>query len=295
MAEKSFNADIPGSISALRAAMKEFLLRHKLYKILLRGKGLEFEAYRVYAPDDDASTIDWKASMRTNNTLVKQYKDERNLKIVFMVDVSENMVFGSTERIKCEYAAEVVGAFSHLVIGTGDNVGIALFSDKLKSYIAPSRGDKHFHRIVDELVNPETYGGVGDLNVGLDFALEYLGKNIDSVVIVSDLINFDKESKNKLSQLAGKFETVVLRINDPLDKTMPDISGEVIIEDPKTGQQLLVSPKVAREVYEKRANEQAQEIRRVCESNNIDLLEISTDKPFVAYLSSFLKERALKK
>lgn len=60
--KRVLNADIPGSVAELQAMMKQFLLKHKLYRILLRGKGLEFEAYRSYAQDDDASTIDWKAS-----------------------------------------------------------------------------------------------------------------------------------------------------------------------------------------------------------------------------------------
>ena len=139
--ERRLNADIPGSVAELQAAMKEFVLKHRLYRILLRGKGLEFEAYRNYAPDDDSETIDWKASARANTTLVKQYRDERNLKIVFIVDSGENMVFGSTKKLKCEYAAEIVGAFSHLIISTGDRAGIVFFADKIKEYIRSVFGD----------------------------------------------------------------------------------------------------------------------------------------------------------
>lgn len=296
MADKrTLNADIPGSISELQAAMKEFLLKHKLYRILLRGKGLEFEAFRKYAPDDDATAIDWKASKRANTLLVKQYRDERNLKIIFVVDIGENMVMGSQEKLKCEYAAEVVGAFAHLITTTGDKVGYILFSDTIKDFAKPSGGTMHFHRFADTLMNAENYTGAADINIGLNYALDYLKPNIDSVVIISDFTSFTEESKRNLSLLASRFETVAVSIRDPLDYTLPDIAGEVVIQDPNTGQQLLVNPRVAKQAYERIALEREEVLRKTCLKADVDLLELSTDKSFVPSLAAFLKGRLTKK
>lgn len=287
-----FNADIPGSISDLQDALKEFFLRNKLYKILLRGKGLEFEAYRRFSPDDDSSAIDWKASRRSNTILVKQYKEERDLKIVFLIDVGENMVFGSSRKLKCEYVAEIVGAFSHLIITTGDRVGYVTFSDRVHNYILPSRGTKHFHRMVDIITDPLTYEGASDIQKPLDFMLDYLGKNIASVVIISDFLSFKEQHKKDLALVASKFETLVIMVKDPLDKILPNLSSEVVIEDPKTGQQLLVNPRVAKEAYARFSLEQESKLRSTCQKNNIDFLELSTDKPFVSTLATFIKGRS---
>ncbi|MFH1290876.1 MAG: DUF58 domain-containing protein [Nanoarchaeota archaeon] len=289
--ERKLNTDIPGAISELRAAMREFLLKRRLYRILLRGKGLEFEAYRNYAPDDDASAIDWKASRRSNNLLVKQYRDERNLKVVFLVDVGENMVFGSTEKLKCEYAAEAVAAFAHLITSTGDRPGFVFFSDDVKDYMKPSGGTKHFSRFIDYITNSSHYGKASSLKRGFDFLLNYIGKNVESAIIVSDFLSFDEQSRKDLSLLANKFETTVLMVRDPLDNTLPDFSGEVVIEDPRTGQQLLINPKIAKSAYEAYAKEQEEKIRIACIQNNIDLLEMMTNKPFVPTLAGFLKGR----
>jgi len=290
--QKSFNADIPGSISELQAALKEFFLKNKLYRILLRGKGLEFEAYRKFAPDDDSSMIDWKASKRSNSLLVKQYKEERDLKIVFALDMGENMVFGSSEKLKCEYAAEVIGAFSHLIINTGDRAGYLLFSDKIKDYILPSGGTKHFHRMIDTITNPETYTGASDIQQPFDFILNYLNKTIISVVIISDFLSFHKQHERDLVLVANRFETMVLMIKDPLDRILPDISSEIFIQDPKTGQQLLMNPKVARETYEKFSIHQEKMIKEICDKHNIDFLQLMTDQPFVPTLSTFIKGRS---
>jgi uncharacterized protein (DUF58 family) len=293
--KRTLNADIPGSVAELQAMMKEFLLKNKLYRILLRGKGLEFETFRAYAPDDDSTTIDWKASVRGNNLVVKQYRDERNLKIVFIVDVGENMVFGSAKKLKCEYAAEIVGAFSHLILSTGDKAGVVLFSDKIKEYIKPSGGDRHFHLLVDRLTTASNYGGASNLGKALDFALDYINTNVDSVVVVSDFIYYDESMKKKLQSLANKFETVALMVRDPLDVRLPEISAEFVIEDPQTGQQLLLNPKVASRVYSEISNKRTESFRQACLVGNIDLLELYTNEPFVPSLSEFLKGRIKKR
>ncbi len=289
--KRKLNTDIPSRIAELQAVMKESILKYKLYRILLRGKGLEFEAYRDYTQDDDSSLIDWKASMRTNKILVKQYKEERNLKIMFLVDVSDNMVLGSTEKLKCEYSAEIMTAFAHLIITTGDKVGSIFFSDKIKSHSAPEGGRRNFHKIVDEITNADLYGGAQDLDMAFEYVLDYLGRNIDSLVIISDFISFSQNTKKKLEFIAQKFETVLLSVRDPLDNTLPDFRGEISIQDPRTGQQILLDPRIAKGLYEKYAFEQQEIIRKLSEANGVDFLEIITSEPFVPALAEILKVR----
>ena len=130
---KRLNVDIPKSVGEFQALSKEFELKAKLYKTLFRGKGLDFDGYRTYAPEDDAQNIDWKASKRSNELLVKQYIEERNLKVVFVIDVGENMVTGSTEKLKCEYVAEIVAALAHLIIISGDKIGFILYNENAKN------------------------------------------------------------------------------------------------------------------------------------------------------------------
>jgi len=289
---RTFNADIPGRIAEFQAVIKQFELKDKLYRILLRGKGLEFESFANYTPDDDASLIDWKASMRANKMLIKQYREERNLKVVFVIDTGENMVFGSSERLKCEYAAEVVAAFAHLIVSTGDRIGLVLFSDKVNDYIRPKAGMKHFHRFISRISDPKIYGGPSNIKCALEFAINYIPRGIDSLIMVSDFLSLDQDSVKEFALVGSKFETVAVMIKDPLDLTLPPISRELVIEDPNTHQQLLVNPNIARQVYEKFAREQEEFVRKQCTRNNTDVLELLTSNRFVPTLAEFLKKRA---
>src|SRR3989344_6225949 len=137
----TLNVNIADAITEFQSVMKEFRLRKDIYRIIFRGKGLEFEAFRDFTPDDDASDIDWKTSSRARKLLVKQYKEERDLKIMFLIDVGSNMIFGSGQKLKCEYITELVAAFSKLIMDSSDKVGFFLFSDELKHYIKPKSGE----------------------------------------------------------------------------------------------------------------------------------------------------------
>ena len=288
--KRSLNVDIGRSISEFKAAMKEFELKYKLYKIIMRGKGLEFDSYRDYSNDEDAEAIDWKASMRANKLLARKYREERNLKVVFVIDVGENMVFGSTNKLKCEYAVETVAAFAHLIISSGDKIGYVTFSDKVQNYIKPATGQKQFNRFISDITNPDIYSGMSDISIALDFVLTYVN-NVESIILVSDFISFDESTLKNLSLIANKVETLALMIRDPLDRTLPDVTGELVLEDPKTGQQLLVNPKIVRNAYESISLQQEDLLRKACVRYNIDLLELITDKGFVPYLSEFLRSR----
>ena len=224
--KRRLNVDIDGSVLEFKSMLKEFKLKRK--KVAFRGEGLEFDGYRDFSPDDDAGNIDWKSSLRAQKLLVKKYKEERDLKIMFLVDVGSNMVFGSTDKIKCEFATELVAAFTDLILNSEDRFGFFLFSDIINHFVDCKGGTKHFQFFVDILSNGLNYGGKTNLDQALDFATTYLDKSVSSVIIISDFLNITEKTEKKLSLLASKFETIIVQVRDPLDVTLPEIEGEVV-------------------------------------------------------------------
>jgi uncharacterized protein (DUF58 family) len=289
--EKKLNLDIARGITEFEAYMKEFSIQRIMYRIIFKGKGLEFDGYRSYAPDDDAGDIDWKASMKSKQILIKQYIEERDLKIMFVVDVSDNMLFGSTEKLKCEYAAELSAALAHLILGYGDNIGFILFSDKIVTQALPKKGKRQFDIFVGELSNPSNYGHPSYIEENLGFLLDYLDTSINAVIIVSDFINLGENASRNLSFFSNKFETLAIMVKDPLDKRMPQVKGEVIIEDPNSKRQLIIDPSVVGNSYEKNALEQENKVKKVLSDARIDVLDLTTDKDFAPLLAEFLKDR----
>ena len=72
------------------------------YLSVFKGRGMEFDEVREYVPGDDIRTIDWNVTARTNVPHVKRYAEERELTILFLVDVSRSGIFGSGDRAKLD-------------------------------------------------------------------------------------------------------------------------------------------------------------------------------------------------
>ena len=294
--KKFFKVDLVPALRRLEILSKG-LTSSKLigaYKSVFKGKGLEFREYRDYTIGDDASLIDWKASARTNEILIKQYEEERDVDVFFLIDCSTKMLFGSTHKLKAEYIIELTASLSHAILEAGDNVGLALYSDDVKEDVLPSRGKAQFYTLSRILLNPEYYeGNEFDLKKATKFIFNYLKKSA-VVIIISDFLNWKDDWESSLELLTTKFDVICIMTRDPRDRILPEDVGQVVVQDPKTGKTLLVEPDLIKQSYEHYVKEQEIKIKKILFKTNIDFVDISTDKSFVKPIINLFLKRALK-
>ena len=293
--KRKLNIDIVPSIRKLQVVTKGLIKTKGIgsYKSVFRGKGLDFSEYRPYDNNDDASLIDWKASMRTNQILIRQYEEERDLNVFFVIDCSSGMVFGSTEKLKNEYAAEIVISLAFTILDFGDSVGLAMFNDKIIKKVYPGKGKGQFYSVVKALSDPENYGGGFSFDNVTDFILNYL-KQSTVVILVSDFVGMNENSLDKFKLISTKYDTIGIMVRDPRDKTLPTDVGQIVIEDPYSSKSLLIEPNLIKEVYEEEIKKQEKWIRDSFMRNKSDFLSLTTDKSFVKPLIGLFNERALK-
>ena len=60
-----------------------------------KGRGMDFEELREYMPGDDVRDIDWNVTYRMGRPFVKRFREERELAMALVVDVSASSAFGS--------------------------------------------------------------------------------------------------------------------------------------------------------------------------------------------------------
>lgn len=264
------------------------------YRRIFKGRGLEFEDFREYTTSDDATRIDWMASKRANKLLIRLFKEERDINVFFMVDVSRSMLFGSTKKLKHEYAAELVTALSHFVLESGDKVGLLLFSDKVMKYVEPAKGTKHFYIMLKNLLTPEFYGGGYNLTNALDFLMNTV-QDRSIVFIVSDFIGLEKDWEKIMKQSSAKFDGVAIMVRDPRDENLPAGVGQMVIADPYSEGEILIdcNDKAKRSEYERYVRNEKENIRATLKVARWDLLEVSTKEGFVSPLIRFLKRREI--
>lgn len=206
------------------------------YRSHFKGHGVQFSDHRQYVPGDDVRHIDWKASARSREPLIKKFEEERELTVLLLVDVSASEGFGSSRKLKGEVAAEVAGMLAYAASHTGDKVGVVLFGGEIEQIIPPKKGRQHILRIIRDLLShrPRTRGT--DLAGALERAGRVL-KHSGVVFILSDFLAEDYELQ--LKRLARRHDVVAVSIGDPREAEIPSL-GQILLMDPETGEERLV-------------------------------------------------------
>ena len=102
------------------------------YVSAFKGTGMEFEEVREYVPGDDVRTIDWNVTARMQVPYIKVHKEEREMTLMLMIDVSPSQRFSGSGRRKNELSADMAAVLAFLAIRNNDKVGLIAFSDHIE-------------------------------------------------------------------------------------------------------------------------------------------------------------------
>lgn len=262
------------------------------YHSVFKGQGIEFDEVREYVPGDDIRSIDWNVTARMGHPYVKRFSEERELTILFVVDVSGSQSFGSGTRPKSELAAEITCLLSLSAIKNQDKVGLILFSDRIEKSLPPRKGRTAALRLVREVLAAEETRRGTDIAGALRF-LNQVQKRRAVVFVISDFMapNFDRE----LRVAAKRHDVVCCRIGDPRESTLPD-AGLVEVQDPETGDVVVLdtSSRALRDAFAAEAAREQEAQTRSFRKLKVDLLSMSTDRPFVDDVHRLFRQRQVR-
>ncbi len=270
------------------------------YHSMFKGQGVEFDEVRPYEQGDDVRAIDWNVTARTSVPHIKHYREERELTILFLVDVSGSLGCGTSGRTKAELAAEVTALLALTALRNQDKVGLILFADKVLKYISPRKGQGSVMRLVREvLAAGENARGGTDFVEALRF-LNGVRRRRAVVFILSDFIvpsavpsqDFEKV----LRVAARRHDMISVRVSDPSENGIPDV-GLVEFEDPETGEILVVdtSSSSVREAFARETAEEVSRLERLFRQSAVDYVSLSTGKPYIGDIRALFKRRSRKR
>jgi uncharacterized protein (DUF58 family) len=268
------------------------------YHSVFKGRGMNFDAVREYVPGDEVRTIDWNVTARAGRPFVKKFVEERELTLLLMVDVSASGDFGSGAQSKRELAAEIASVLAFSAVKNSDKVGLLLFTDKVELYLPPRKGRRHVLRIVREVLGFEPARRGTDLVQALDFVNDVVERRA-IVFLLSDFQNGNQtdqsvgELRRALRQTNRRHDLVALPIEDARERVLPDL-GVVAIEDAETGELIELDTRnpVVRQRFTEIAEQRATHLQRVFNAEAVDSLRLSTNRPYVADLIAFFKNRS---
>jgi len=260
------------------------------YHSVFRGRGMEFSEVREYQIGDDIRSIDWNVSARMGHPFVKKYIEERELTVFLAVDVSGSKDFGSSGRTKGELAAEVAALLAFSAIKNSDRVGAILFTGQVEKYIPPKKGKTHVLRVIREILSYEPIDRKTDIGAALEYAMRVLSRHC-VLFVISDFLSSGYEKALRIA--ARKYDMVAIAIEDPREETIPPV-GLLEIEDAETGERRIVdtSDRGLRQALERAARDRRAALATSLRSANVDLVRLSTGRPYDVPLIRYFDARA---
>lgn len=259
------------------------------YHSAFKGRGMSFSEVRDYSYGDDVRNIDWNVTARTGSPHIKIFEEERELTVMFLVDISKSSFFGTVNRFKSEVNTEVAATLAFSAISNNDKVGAILFTDKIEKYIPPQKGKSHILRIIRELIYFKPEGQKTDL----DKALVYLNNVIKKRSICFVLSDFLTGNYEQALTIASKRHDIVgLHIYDQNEEHLPNV-GLLKVKDAETGQVKMIdtSSRKLRERYNEWFNKHQEYYKTVFTKTGADTIKIKTDEDYVKALLKFFKSR----
>ncbi len=259
------------------------------YESMFKGRGMEFDEVREYQTGDDIRSIDWNVTARTGTPHVKRFVEERELTVIFMVDLSASGAFGSVRQTKNEVAAELCALLAFSAVKNNDKVGLIVFTDQVEMFIPPAKGSTHVLRLIRELLNFSP----GQKDTDIPAAIEYLGRVTTKKCVVFLISDFLEEAFEQRMRVLGKrHDLIAMSIADPREISLPNV-GLIELEDAETGELVLIDTGSAavRKRYENLGEGRRKRLKELFRSMGIDHLEIMTGRNYVRELVRFFKTR----
>ncbi|WP_309383025.1 DUF58 domain-containing protein [Cerasicoccus frondis] len=274
------------------------------YHSVFKGRGMDFEEVREYAPGDDVRAIDWNVTAKMDRPFIKQFREERELTIVLMVDLSASGAFGSLDESKRELAAEIASVLAFSATKNNDKVGLLLFTDEVEQYIPPRKGRQHVLRVIREILFHEPRHTGTNVVKALD-TVNHMIKRKAIVFLLTDFLQGpdgrlptpEERQGDDLFRALGitnrRHDLTTILISDRREVELPDI-GIISLEDAETGQLVDIDTSSAkvRQLYAKQNRERLAGLHRGLRQAGVGALPVTTGEPYVNNLRRYFESRS---
>ncbi len=259
------------------------------YQSTFKGKGMDFDEVREYQEGDDVRHIDWNVTARMDSPHLKVFKEERELTVNIMVDISSSGDIGSAGKSKREVAAEIAAVIAFSAIRNNDRVGLILFSDHVEKHVRPGKGSRHVLRVIRDILFHEPQGKETKTVEALRY-LNQVTPRASIVFLISDFIDHGTQRSLKITN--SKHDLIAIHIMDPLEAKIPNI-GRIRLEDIETGKLVMFDSRKSnvRKKYERSYAKHMEDLREFFRRMGIDMIEISTARPYERDLEQFFRTR----
>jgi uncharacterized protein (DUF58 family) len=184
--------------------------------VMIRGQGTEFDNLREYVRGDDVRSIDWRATARRSDLVVRTWRPERDRRVVIVIDSGRTSAARIANEPRIDTAFESSLLLAALATRAGDRVDLVIYDRRVRGRVQGATGAELLSRMVNVMapVDPEL--------IEMDWAtVPGLVRTVTShraLVVLMTSIDAPGASRGLLGmlpQLTRKHTVVVSSVTDP--------------------------------------------------------------------------------
>lgn len=180
------------------------------YRSAFKGSGLEFDEVRAYQYGDDIRAIDWNVTAKMNETFIKKYKEEREINLSILFDVSGSEHFGDGQKYRI--GMELAALLGFCTLRNNDKFGLIAFAGSVEKFLKPGKGRNHVLTALSALYELEPQSKTTNLAYALDFFRRTIKKRA-LLFVISDFL--DDGYEKALMRLHHRHDVVLVRVYHP--------------------------------------------------------------------------------
>ncbi|MDQ7009765.1 MAG: DUF58 domain-containing protein [Candidatus Gracilibacteria bacterium] len=189
------------------------------YKSKLHGNGMEFAEHREYNFGDPVKNIDWKASFKGNSMQIKNYEEEKDLNILFVLDNSSSMDLGSSIKTKKENLEELFYSLAISAYNNNDNIGTIIFDEKNINFTEHKKSKNNIFKILEKCNKKNILTTEGFSPLKDNFLQEIIKRKIKNnlIIILTDKTKFEEKL---LKIINSQNEIILINIFDEIENEL---------------------------------------------------------------------------
>ncbi|MDF1755772.1 MAG: DUF58 domain-containing protein [Verrucomicrobiales bacterium] len=257
------------------------------------GSNAEFAEHKAYNQGDQIEHIDWRVYAKTRDVYVRRYREETDMAIYLVVDMSGSMAYqGKGKEPKFQRVARIAASLAYLMIHQGDKVSLTLYHDKIEKFLPPAGTRRHLHEIVSalEYANREQTNKTSLADVLNECGAMFKKKG--RIVVLSDFFEEPEAIFDSLGRFLHRgFEILLYQIMDRDELELPDLEIASFV-DSETGEQIQVSPGEIRKAYTETLQRYIDDLQDRSVENGVRFTQLHTDSPYLEAIETYLEQRA---
>ena len=258
------------------------------YKTAFRWRGLEFSDFKVYEESDDPRFIDFIASEKEWKLLVKKYIEERELKVYFLLDISDSMDFWIWDKKKIDSLQEAFYILAYTASLNNDLFWAIIYDEYKYDIIKPSKWKKQILKILKKIQDKNlSFNKTSDFNINKLLAFLKV-KNSLIFNLTDDIWGLDKKD---LKMLGLKNDFIYINIFDSFENNLSQ--EKLVYKFGNTFKKLFVNLRDFKKVNEYRElrTKKINNFKKLLKSYNIDYILLDNKKNIGLELLRFFKTR----